>query len=65
VAFLVAAVEAGFRLLQFVHSPYYALFVVGPAANLVEIAMDRRRGAAAATAPGRSVLRSVSSTDSR
>jgi len=51
VAFLVAAVEAGFRLLQFVHSPYYALFIVGPVANLVEIAMDRRRHAVQATAP--------------
>jgi enediyne biosynthesis protein E5 len=51
VAFLVAAVEAGFRLLQFVHSPYYALFIVGPAANLVEIAMDRRRRAVQATVP--------------
>ena len=51
VAFLVAAAEAGFRLLQFVHSPYYALFIVGPAANLVEIAMDRRRRAVQATAP--------------
>ena len=48
VAFLVAAVEAGLRLLQFVHSPYYALFIVGPAANLVEIAMDRRRRTTAA-----------------
>ena len=47
VAFLVAAVEAVFRLLEWVHAPYYALFVVGPAANLVEIAVDRmrRRGA--------------------
>ena len=43
VAFLVAAVEAIFRLFEFVHAPYYALFVVGPAANLVEIAMQRRR----------------------
>ncbi len=51
VAFLVAAVEAGFRLLQFVHAPYYALFIVGPTANLVEIAMDRRRRTAPATAP--------------
>jgi hypothetical protein len=42
VAFLVAAVEACFRLLQFVHAPYYALFAVGPAANLVEIAMSKR-----------------------
>ena len=46
VAFLVAAVESAFRLLQWVHSPYYALFLVGPAAVLVEIAADRRRAAA-------------------
>src|SRR4029450_8806512 len=30
VAFLVAAAEAGLRLMQFVHAPYYALFIVGP-----------------------------------
>jgi Na+-translocating ferredoxin:NAD+ oxidoreductase RnfD subunit len=42
VAFLVAAAEAALRLLQFVHAPYYALFIVGPAANLVEIALARR-----------------------
>ena len=46
VAFLVAAVEAAFRLMQFVHAPYYALFLVGPATNLIEIAADRRRRAA-------------------
>jgi Na+-translocating ferredoxin:NAD+ oxidoreductase RnfD subunit len=51
VAFLVAAVEAVFRFLEFVHAPYYALFVVGPAANLVEIAMSRRKRFASATAP--------------
>ena len=45
VAFLVAAVEAIFRLMEFVHSPYYALFLVGPAANLVEIAASRRHAA--------------------
>jgi enediyne biosynthesis protein E5 len=43
VAFLVAAVEAAFRLMEFVHAPYYALFVVGPAANLIEMAAARRR----------------------
>ena len=48
VAFLVAATEAVLRLFQFVHSPYYALFLVGPAANLVEIALARRRRAASA-----------------
>jgi Na+-transporting NADH:ubiquinone oxidoreductase subunit NqrB len=48
VAFLVALAEAVLRLLEFVHAPYYALFLVGPAANLVEMALDRRRAAAAA-----------------
>ena len=43
VAFLVAAAEAGFRLLEFVHAPYYALFLVGPLALLVEMARDRRK----------------------
>jgi Na+-transporting NADH:ubiquinone oxidoreductase subunit NqrB len=41
VAFLVAAVEAIFRLLEWVHAPYYALFVVGPLANLIEIGVAR------------------------
>jgi hypothetical protein len=41
VAFLVAAVESAFRLMEWVHAPYYALFVVGPAANLVELAYAR------------------------
>ena len=50
VAFLVAAAEAAFRLLQFVHAPYYALFLVGPAATLVEIAIDRRKRLAASQA---------------
>jgi hypothetical protein len=43
VAFFVALVEAILRLMQFVHAPYYALFIVGPAANLVEIALSRRK----------------------
>jgi hypothetical protein len=51
VAFLVAAVEAVFRLLQFVHAPYYALFVVGPTANLVEIFLARRARRGASPAP--------------
>jgi len=42
VAFLVAALEAVFRLMQFVYAPFYALFLVGPAANLIEIALARR-----------------------
>lgn len=52
VAFLVAAMEAVLRLFQFVHAPYYALFIVGPIANLVEIAMARR---ATARAPAASI----------
>jgi hypothetical protein len=50
VAFLVAAVEAVFRLMEFVHAPYYALFLVGPVANLIEIAANRRRAQPAAAA---------------
>ena len=46
VALLVALVEAVFRLLEWVHAPYYALFVVGPLANLIEIGIDRARARA-------------------
>ena len=45
VAFLIAAVEAVFRLMQFVHAPFYALFLVGPIANLIEIALTEKRAA--------------------
>jgi Na+-translocating ferredoxin:NAD+ oxidoreductase RnfD subunit len=48
VAFLVAVVEAVFRLLELVHAPYYALFLVGPVANLIEIALQRRSAVPAA-----------------
>jgi enediyne biosynthesis protein E5 len=53
VAFCVAAMEAGLRLMQFVHAPYYALFIVGPIANLIEIALTRAasRHAVPAAAP--------------
>ena len=37
----IAAMEAALRLMQFVHAPYYALFIVGPIANLIEIAHTR------------------------
>jgi Na+-translocating ferredoxin:NAD+ oxidoreductase RnfD subunit len=46
VAFLVALAEAILRLNRVVHAPYYALFLVGPAANLVEIWWCSRRKAA-------------------
>jgi hypothetical protein len=45
VAFIIAAVEAIFRLMQFVYAPFYALFLVGPIANLIEIALVKRRAA--------------------
>jgi enediyne biosynthesis protein E5 len=54
VAFLVAAVEAVLRYFQFVHAPYYALFMVGPTAVFIEIALTRakvRRSAAPAAVP--------------
>src|SRR5215207_532798 len=44
VAFLVAFVEFLLRLNQVVYAPIYALFLVGPAANLIEIWLDSRHG---------------------
>ena len=38
--------------MQFVHAPYYALFLVGPTANLIEIARARRHRRRAAEAAG-------------
>jgi Na+-translocating ferredoxin:NAD+ oxidoreductase RnfD subunit len=43
VVFLVAVVEMVLRLYQVVYAPFYALFVVGPTAMLVEIWMESRR----------------------
>jgi len=43
VVFLVAVVEMILRLRQVVYAPFYALFLVGPAAMLVEVWMDSRR----------------------
>jgi enediyne biosynthesis protein E5 len=37
VAFTVALVEMALRLVEVVHAPYYALFIVGPTANLIEM----------------------------
>lgn len=42
VAFCVAFVEFLLRLNQVVYAPIYALFLVGPAANLIEIWLDSR-----------------------
>ena len=42
-AFCVALMECVFRLTQSVHAPYFALFVVGPIANLIEIYWTGRK----------------------
>ncbi len=43
VAFAVAVVEMVLRLNQVVHAPYYALFLVGPTALLIEMAIQSHR----------------------
>jgi hypothetical protein len=43
VAVLIAALETVFRLMQFVYAPFYALFIIGPIANLIEIAVAKDR----------------------
>jgi enediyne biosynthesis protein E5 len=50
VAFLVALVEMLLRLNQVVYAPFYALFLVGPAALLVEMWMQSRKQKALNTA---------------
>ena len=47
VVFLVALVEMVLRLHQIVYAPFYALFIVGPTAMLIEIWMDSRRSSTA------------------
>ncbi len=42
VVFLVAFAEFIFRLMQVVYAPFYALFIVGPAANMIEIWWESR-----------------------
>jgi Na+-translocating ferredoxin:NAD+ oxidoreductase RnfD subunit len=43
VAALVAVAEMVLRLNEVVHAPYYALFIVGPAANVIEILAVRAK----------------------
>jgi Na+-translocating ferredoxin:NAD+ oxidoreductase RnfD subunit len=47
VVFLVALLEMVFRLRQVVYAPFYALFIVGPTAMLVEMWLDSRRATTA------------------
>jgi Na+-translocating ferredoxin:NAD+ oxidoreductase RnfD subunit len=46
VVFLVALLELVLRLYQNVYAPYYALFIVGPTALLIEMWLDSRRAKA-------------------
>ena len=54
VAFAVAAMENVLRLSHNTHAPYYALFLVGPVANLLEIWWNSRRAVAAPGSPSNS-----------
>jgi Na+-translocating ferredoxin:NAD+ oxidoreductase RnfD subunit len=47
VVFLVALAEMVMRLYQIVYAPFYALFLVGPTALLLEMWLDSRRADAA------------------
>jgi Na+-translocating ferredoxin:NAD+ oxidoreductase RnfD subunit len=51
VAVGVALVEMILRLLEVVHAPYYALFLVGPTANLIEIWLTSRHRKVASPQP--------------
>ncbi len=42
VAVLIAALETVFRLMQWVYAPFYSLFIIGPIANFVEIALTAK-----------------------
>jgi enediyne biosynthesis protein E5 len=52
VVFLVAFAEFLLRLDQVVYAPFYALFMVGPAAMLIEMWMDSRRAPTASVGAG-------------
>src|SRR6266478_9012793 len=47
VVFAVALLETVLRLYQIIYAPYYALFIVGPTALLIEMWLDSRRASAA------------------
>jgi hypothetical protein len=57
VVFLVAFAEFLLRLHQVVYAPFYALFIVGPAAMLIEMRMDSRRAPTASVGAGASAAR--------
>jgi hypothetical protein len=43
VVFVVALVETVLRLSEVVYAPFYALFLVGPSALMIEAYLDHRR----------------------
>jgi len=43
VVFLIAVVEMILRLAENIHAPYYALAIVGPIANAIEIGINAKR----------------------
>jgi Na+-translocating ferredoxin:NAD+ oxidoreductase RnfD subunit len=51
VAVLVAVVEMILRLNEVIHAPYYALFIVGPTALVIEMVATRRRSVASGLQP--------------
>jgi enediyne biosynthesis protein E5 len=55
VALTVALLETVLRLNEVVYAPYYALFLVGPTALLIETWLDSRGGGAGGHLPGRRI----------
>jgi enediyne biosynthesis protein E5 len=51
VAFAVAFVEMLLRLQHVIHAPYYALFLVGPTANVIDIWLESRNSPSSQAAP--------------
>lgn len=51
VAFAIAAAECVLRVFHNIHAPYYALFLVGPIANVIEIARTKKAAPAPRPAP--------------
>lgn len=59
VVVIIAAVETVFRLMQWVYAPFYALFIVGPIANLIEIGLAKRAAASPVDRAGRHIESAV------
>jgi hypothetical protein len=64
VAVLVAVVETILRLNREIHAPYYALFIVAPVTNLLEIWWDGRSARRPSTAASAPVVLTAAAPDS-